>query len=322
MNMDAVDLRIDTSQYSYTPVVSGAVKLTSERAGTPGKLVFSVVKDGVINFHEGDQVRLCLGDLNVFRGYVFKKQRTSNGLIQVTAYDQLRYLKNRDTYTYADWTATRLVSQIAADYGLICGTLEETGYLIPARVESSRSIFDIVQTAIDLTYEASGELFVLYDDFGSLRLGNVGNMVSTLLISAASAGEFDYTSSIDDATYNSIKLASEDESSGETVYYCASNTDLIGQWGLLQYYGRLESGEDGVESAGRMLSLYGKKTRRLQIKDAVGDIQVRAGCLIPIQLDLGDLDFNAYLMVETVTHTFRDGSHTMDLSLVGGEFVA
>ena len=39
-------------------------------------------------------------------------------------------------------------------------------------------------------------------------------------------------------------------------------------------------------------------------------------------LNLGDLILNQFLVVEKVTHTFKGEEHTMDLSLIGGEFIA
>lgn len=318
---DAV-LYIYTSSYMYTPNISGTVTLTTERAGAPGRLNFKVVKDDVISFQEGDKVTLHYGDVDVFCGYVFKKQRSSDGLINVTAFDQLRYFKNKDTYSYSGLTATELIKRIAADCGMSCGQLSDTGYSIPARVESGVSLMDIAQTAIDLTYEATGNLFVLYDEFGALRLSNVEEMVMDLLICSGSAGDFDYTSSIDEETFNYIKLAYEDGNSGETVFYCASDADLIKKWGKLQYYGKVESGEDGPALAESRLNIYGSKTRKLRISDMAGDNKVRAGCLLPVQMDLGDLDFNSFLLAEKVVHTYQDDVHGMDLTLVGGEFIA
>lgn len=320
--MSDVVLYIYTSSYIYTPIISGTVSLTTERAGAPGKLSFKVVKDDVISFQEGDKVTLHYGGLDVFCGYVFKKQRRSDGLINVTAFDQLRYFKNKDTYSYSGLTATELIKRITADCGMSCGQLSDTGYSIPARVESGVSLMDIAQTALDFTYEATGKLFVLYDEFGALRLSNVDEMVLDLLIYPGSARDFDYTSSIDDETFNSIKLAYDDGSSGETVFYCASDAGLVKKWGKLQYYGKVESGEDGSALAKNLLGIYGRKTRRLRISDMVGDSKVRAGCLLPVQMDLGDLDFNSFLLAEKVVHSYQDDVHTMDLTLVGGEFIA
>ena len=39
-------------------------------------------------------------------------------------------------------------------------------------------------------------------------------------------------------------------------------------------------------------------------------------------LELGDIITNNYLMVEKVTHNFKGDEHFMDLTLIGGEFIA
>lgn len=317
-----ISLCIYNNSYVYTPVISGAVSLTTERTGTPGKLVFNVVNDDVISFHEGDKVTFHIDNSDVFCGYIFKKQRTSDVIISVTAYDQLRYFKNKDTYSYSGMTASALIECLAADYGVSCGAFSDTGYYIPSRVESGICLFDIAQTAIDLTYEATGKLFVLYDEYGALKLSNVEEMVCDLLIHKGAAANFSYTSSIDDETYDYIKLAYEDKNSGETVFYCASDKDLINRWGRLQYYGKLESGEDGATLANSLLSIYGSKSRKLRISDVVGEKNIRAGCLLPVQMELGDMDFNGFLMAEKVIHTLQNNVHTMDLTLIGGEFIA
>lgn len=59
----------------------------------PGKLVFKVLKDDILDFSEGSPVRMKVDSDNVFFGFVFKQQRTKDKIITVTAYDQLRYLK-------------------------------------------------------------------------------------------------------------------------------------------------------------------------------------------------------------------------------------
>nr|WP_312044019.1 hypothetical protein [Anaerotignum sp.] len=89
-----VVLKIVNGNKEYTPIVTGDIKWSTERAGTPGSLTFDVVKEGELNFHEGNLVKLSVGEEPVFWGYVFQKKRSKGEIISVTAYDQLRYLKN------------------------------------------------------------------------------------------------------------------------------------------------------------------------------------------------------------------------------------
>ena len=90
-----------------------------------------MVKDDTLNFHEGNPVSFRFNGANVFYGYVFKKSRSDNRLIKVTAYDQLRYFKNKDTISYTNKTYADVLKMLAADYGLKVGTVADTKYKIP-----------------------------------------------------------------------------------------------------------------------------------------------------------------------------------------------
>lgn len=60
----------------------------------------------------------------------------------------------------------------------------------------------------------------------------------------------------------------------------------------------------------------------MKVKGAIGDINVRGGTLLAVFLNIGDIIVRNYMCVESVTHHFVDGLHTMDLTLAGGEFQA
>lgn len=85
----------------YQPAVQEGIEWSTERKNTPGKLVFKVLKDDILDFSEGSPVRMKVDGDNVFFGFVFKQQRSKDKIITVTAYDQLRYLKNKDTKVYS-----------------------------------------------------------------------------------------------------------------------------------------------------------------------------------------------------------------------------
>ena len=316
-----VELLIHHNGKLYQPLVEEGIQWTTERVGSPSTLKFTVIKDEVIAFQEGDAVRLKVDGKGVFYGFVFKKKRNKKHHIEVTAYDQLRYLKNKDTYVYENKTASQVIQMIANDFRLNLGTIEATKYIIPSRVEDNQALFDIIQNALDQELQNKGELYVLYDDFGKLTLQNIASMKLNLLIDADAAEDFDYTSSIDDQTYNRIKLTYDNEETGEREIYITKDTANENQWGILQYYEKLQKGENGKAKADALLELYNKKTRNLKIDNAFGDLRCRAGTMIPVQLYLGDISVSNYLLVEKATHTFNHDQHLMALNLRGGEFV-
>ncbi|MCL2568603.1 MAG: hydrolase [Oscillospiraceae bacterium] len=319
--MEQAIITIQTRDDVYVPLSAEGISLEFCRAGAPGKLTFSAVKDSVSSFHEGDNVVLQVGANVLFSGFVFTKRRQFGRVITVTAYDQIRYLKNRDTLAYEGTTASDLVRLIAGEWGLPCGEIEETGYMIPGRVESGRPLLDMIQTALDLTAEQSGHLFALYDEAGSLRLTHVENMALDTLIHEGSIANFDYSSSIDRGSCSAVRLYRTEGAQGETVFHEARRESLLRRWGMLRHFGRLEEEADGTATAEALLRLFGRKTRHLRIVAAVGDRRVRGGSMLPVELYLGDIAVAEFLMVERVVHRFSEGGHTMDLVLVGGEFV-
>ena len=304
----------------YQPVLEEGIEWTTERRSTPGKLTFSVLDDGRINFSEGSAVRLRKDGENVFFGFVFTQKRNKKRIIDVTAYDQLRYLQNKDTYIYENKTAAQLVGMIAADFSLKVGTLEDTGFVIPSRVEDNTSLFDMIENALDLTLQNRKEMYVLYDDFGKLTLKNISNMYVGLLIDEETGENYDYTSSIDGGTYDQVKLTYENETTGQREVYIAKDGANINRWGVLQYYDTLSKGENGQAKAEALLAVYNAKTRDLKITGVFGDIRVRAGSMVPVDLDLGDIKVKSFMMAEKVRHRFEPDHHFMDLTLRGGEF--
>lgn len=304
------------------PVVEG-VTIEWERRGQPGKMTFEVVKTDGLSFQEGDPCRFSVDGTPVFYGFVFEKSRKGSNpaVIQVTAYDQLYYLKNKDTYVYENKTACDLIRMVAEDFQLNVGNLEDTGHTIASRVEDNQTLFDIIQNALDETLKATGKMYVLYDDVGKLTLKSIGNMKLGLLIDEDTAGDYDYKSSIASQTYDKIKLSYENKDTGKREIYIAQDGSHINQWGVLQYYEKLDSNGNAKAMADALLNLYNTKTRTLRLQDVLGDIRVRAGTLLVVMLGLGDINVSNYLMVEQCKHSFKDGMHLMELKMRGGTFV-
>lgn len=316
----------ETGTQVCMPAVQEGIEWSTERRSTPGKLMFKVMWDDVLDFSEGSAVRLKVDGENIFYGFIFSQSRDKDRIITVTAYDQLRYLKNKDTRVYEAKTASQLVKMICDDFALNVGMLGNTRYVIPARVEENTSLFEMIENALDLELTGSGEMFVLYDDFGKLTLKNLSDMYvgsggSYLMIDEETCENFEYTSSIDDNTYNKIKLAYNNEDTGSRDVYIAQDSRNMNKWGILQYFDTLSKGENGQAKADALLKLYNKKTRNLRLTNVIGDNLVRAGSMLLVNLDLGDVKVKNFMLVERCRHIYKESEHWMDLTLRGGEFV-
>ena len=320
--MDKIELIIQNGSTVYYPVIEEGITWDTARKGVPGKITFKVVKDETLNFQEGNAVSLKFNGENVFYGFVFTKKRDKGNTINVTAYDQLRYLKNKDTYVYTNKTASDLIKMLAADFKLNLGTIESTPYIIASRVEDNKALFDMIQNALDLTLENKKKMFVLYDDFGKLTLKDIESMKLNLLIDDETGEDYTYTSSIDGETFNKIKLSYENEKTGKREIYIAQDSTNINNWGVLQFFETIEETTNGKVKADSLLALYNKKTRNLSVKNVLGDVRVRGGSSVVVMLNLGDVNVQNYMIVESVKHNFNNNEHLMDLTLRGGDFIA
>lgn len=312
-----VDLLIENGDMIYAPVLVDGLEMEWDRKGAPGKLTFAVMEDDALQMALGNQVRVTVGGENLFFGYLFDIKRDKSRQTTVTVYDQLRYLKNKDTYVYESKTATQIVRMIAEDFLLNVGTLADTGHVIASRVEDNKTLFDIIQNTLDLTLTSTGRLYVLYDDAGTLTLRDVEAMQLPILIDGETGENFEYVASIDEDTYNQIKLVYEDKESGSRKIYMSRDSGTIETWGVLQYYEKLDNEENGQSMADGLLALRNRATRTLTINGACGDPRVRAGSSVMVRMDLRDMTVGNMMMVEHVRHIFNGDDHRMDLELRG-----
>lgn len=306
----------------YAPTVKDGIDWTTERKSVPGQLDFELIKDDLLDIDEGNPVSFKVDDNKVFYGFIFKRKNTKSNTVKITAYDQLRYLKNKSSYIYTNMRADEVTRMIANDFQLKIGNLENTQYKIAKKSESNKSLFDIILDPLDETLQYTNEMYVLYDNFGELNLTNISNMKVNIIVDAETAQDYDYETSIDSDTYNKIKLTYDNKETGKREVFITQDTDSINKWGILQFFDTIEEQTNGAVKAQSLLKLYNQKTRNLQIKKALGDVRVRAGNLIIVNLDLGDVLLQNYMLVEKVKHTFKNGEHFMDLTLRGRDFIS
>lgn len=305
----------------YEPVVVNGVIWTTARKGEAGKLEFTILKDNTIRFEEGNVVKMAVDGVDLFYGFVFQKGGSKDGLISVVAYDQMRYLKNKDTYIYKNKTATQFLRMVATDYGLKLGTVEDTRFVIPSRVEENSTLLDMIQTALEITLSNSRIMYVLYDQAGKLTLKSLNNMRIGALMDADTIEDYDYSTSIDKETYNRVKLVHEDKESGSREVFIAEDRNVnMKKWGTLQLFETLNETTNAQHKANTLLALYNAKSRNLTIKNQLGDLRIRAGSLPIIKLQLEDMRIDGYMLVEKCKHIFKHGEHFMDLTLRGGKF--
>lgn len=314
------------------PPLEGEVTWETERKSYPGKITFTVPKMANLNFHEGDRVELRVqrttgGNYDpIFNGRIFTKSRTKDQLIKVTAYDQLRYFKNKYTFVFEGKRASEILTTILDKYKFVYDKagIEQSSYAIASLTEDNQTLFDIVQDAMDETVMSTGDLYVLYcDNVGNVCFKNILSLQTNIVIDEDTGENFDYSSSIDENTYNEIYLYYDNKDTNKREEYIARDSDNITKWGTLRYTESVQSTNNVNDRVKKMLELYNLKTRKLKVNSAFGHTSCRAGASVIVKLALGDINVSNRMVIEKATHKFKNGEYTMDLTLSGiKEFVA
>jgi hypothetical protein len=304
--------------WDISNIVTG-IKWKTTRIGSPGSLDFTLIKgspfqDVSFQVSNGDIVRFRYNDQNVFYGYVFAVDGGKDEAVRIKCYDQIRYLMNKDTYVFAKVKASDVIKRIADDFNLKTGQIADTGYVIPTMVEDNQTLLDIIAKALVLTIWNTGKNYVLYDDFGSLTLRNVEDLLVDFVVGDGSLmTDYVMKSSIDQDTYNKVKLYRDNKTTGKRDVYIAKDSANIAKWGTLQLTQSVDEDKNEAqinELLNQLIALKNRETKTLQV-EAIGDVRVRAGCYVPIVIN--EYEINQPFLVDEVTHQFDGDDHKMSI---------
>lgn len=285
-------------------------------------LEVSYVKNGLV-LQNGDVIRVTENNQQngIFYGTIFKVSGDESEVIQVKAYDQLRYAKAKDIIVLVNGTIKNLVSNMCSFLSLTPGTIEESGYVLDPIADDDKTWLDEVYQAISDTLISSPQqdMYCLRDEFGKVCLWNMRNLQLPLVLGDGSlCTGYTWEKSIDDEFYNRIKVVWKDENSGKMDVGTAVDQVSVNKYGLLQY---LESAQ-GIDSAAKaqdrannLLKLYNHEQESLKL-ECLGDMRVRAGN--SIYGSITDIELNRRLIIKKVTHSFLP-VHTMTVEVMTGE---
>ncbi len=285
-----------------------------------GKFTFSVVKDDVISFNQGDAVSVKFDGEGIFYGYVFSKERDKRGIIEVVCYDQMRYLKNKSTYTRGRMNIGEVVRKVSEECGLSIGELAGCNVLLNPVCAQNISLLDVVKKACSDVRTISGKRFILYDDCGFLTLKDEEDMVLDILIDSSDAGNFFYKDSIDNNVYNTVSLYTDTKRINLRDVVNVYDKDSVRAWGTLSLSKKAEDGENALEEAKNLLAQYNRVNREIVLDKLCGDTRLSPGCRVYVDMEMGDLDIDRYMRVKKALHFFENNIYFVKLYLDGSCF--
>ncbi len=317
VNSSSYEILIESGLNVYMPVVLDSVKLDFTRQQAPTALSFTCLLDSELKHERGNAVSFRYKGENIFYGYIFSITQTNSSTVNILCYDQLRYFKNKTAYSYSNKKYSDLLKEVSGFYTLKLGEIEDTSHLIGRRLEQC-SIFEMLSNASDETFSKTGKLFILYDDYGKICLKDMFNMVVPILLSEDTVGSFSYTSDIDSNTYTKISLSRNNHDTGYRELFLQHNEEAQKKWGVLELNETANELSDLEikNMLDTLINTYGKETSSLTINKCLGDIRVRGGVLVVVELNLENKKERVLMRVEKAEHVFKQGIHYMNLQLV------
>lgn len=314
-------LQHGSNLYDATPILTGNVEWYASVMGKAGRLKFQVVRDGIVNFVEGDKVSLFVDTVLCFSGFVMTKERTSEQIISVTAYDQLFYLvRNKATYVFLDKGAKEILQTIAADYGLQVGEISDSGWRIPQRIEEGQTLMDIILSALEISGNATGKEYFLFDRAGKLTVKERQELMADAVLRCdGGISDYTYRTDISQDTYNAVRLYHAGRKETERKAWEAERADKVKKWGRLQYYKRVPYTMNSAQLkdlADKLLQEKCRVVKKLTIENINGDTMLYAGNSIWLEIpDLAEISLRGKALIEDCTHVFADGEHRMELEI-------
>lgn len=316
-----IEMIVQDSETGVTHDISELLletKWQTTMEGQPGKLTFSYVNDKDVTFKEGSVISFKANNKGVFFGYVFKRGKDKDEIITITAYDQMRYLKNKDACIIENSTASEAFSNLCKRFKLVSIVASPSSYKLAKRAYDGKTVFDIIQRGIDETLINIGEWYIIYDDFGVLTFNKLTALQTDITIGDNQLlRNYNFESSIDDDTYNQVKIIKDDTTPPEIV----RDSESIARYGLLQYFEKVDEEANAAQIAARadmILKLKNRPTKKLKLP-CLGDLKVRAGSSIVLEIsDLAQegIAVGQNFIITDCEHTFKSDLHFMELEVL------
>lgn len=307
---------------NITQVVE-SIEITTYLEVKPGKLVLSLKPlDNLEWIALGALLTVKVENEKLFLGYVFKFDVGKGGSCSITAYDQMRYLQCKDTLVTKDATASDIFKQICEGYNLKYNIVSKSPHVLTKRINDNKTYADMIAYALDKTLIDTNLWYFIRDNWGTLEFLDLYDERTTLVIGDRSLlADYTYTASIDDETYNQVKLVKENKETKKREIYIQKDSTNINRWGTLQYYEIVQDSMNDAQirtRADMLLEYYNKPKRTLKLPTCIGDLRIKAGrSFVLVISDLKTVvPYSQYVICSSCVHKITNGTHLMELEVL------
>lgn len=261
----------------------------------------------------GNLIWVMNDEREIFRGYVFNRELSSDQELKFTAFDYLIYFtKSKGTYNFTEITPEDITKTICEDAGIQVGNVGITGLPV-SFIAKAKSFYEIIMQAFTYVWHFNGGKynFMPYMDKDKFSIMNMGQLFDENFVVSpdVNLGNAVYTDTLD----NMVNKVNVYNDKGEYVG-TAWARDWINMYGVLQdVYESNEDDKSPLDSANSML--HGVDTTAKVT--LLGDIRCKTGYAVKVKIPyIADFaDRTMYIDADSHTWEIATGKYTMDLTL-------
>lgn len=318
MSNIALILTTSSGTYDISQLVS-SIKWSGRKSASARTLQVTILDDdgsshtrADIKVDDGNQVIFKYNGNELFRGMIMKTEQSLKKQLTFTAYDNGIYLaNNKDTFVYKNKTADEIFRDCCQRFGMPIGEVSKCDYVIPDLTKPGASAFDAICDALSLDFDNTGTRHYVTSNNGKLSLlTRRENILQWVIEPKNNLTGYTYSQSVENIITR-VKITSKED----TTVAVKTCPDLESKLGVFQEVKKADealSSAQITELAESVLNEKAKPTRNLRV-DALGIPEVISG--IGVYILINHLGLSRTFYVDQDTHTFKDNSHTMSLTL-------
>ena len=116
----------------------------------------------------GSIISFIVNGKGIFFGYVFTIGTDATETYKITAYDQMRYLKNEEVYVTQNLTSSQIFEKVCQDNQLRFQVKVPSGYIPSAYLHDKKTLYEIINRGRRLANIYENKQYYITDEFGTL----------------------------------------------------------------------------------------------------------------------------------------------------------
>ncbi|WP_209446903.1 XkdQ/YqbQ family protein [Paenibacillus jamilae] len=277
-----------------------------------------------LNIQKGAEIRFTSKNVELFRGMIFADKIDSKGQMTVTAYDENIFLtKSKDTKKFVKKTATAIIKALCSEFGIPVGTVADTGYIIPKLILRDKTLWEMMVTALTVSYHQTGRKYFIFSKGGKLQLSARKDVVAKInLETGLNIIDASFSSSIEEMR-TKVKVVGEvkggkDAKGNETkqeISATAKNDKLIAKFGLMQHLENMSGDvtKSQIEQRAKELLKQLAVIADDSTLNCLGVDEVISGCAVYAYEPITGIKGGYYVSADS--HSWQGGSHTMNITI-------